>query len=93
MRAVVTVVGRNHIGIVAAIAARCADWKLDILEIEQTLMSDIFTMMLMVDLRQATADLADIAQDFSELGEAMQLEIRVRHEDTFRVMHELDGNV
>ncbi len=90
MRAVITVIGRNKIGIVAGITQKCSDNKMDIVSLEQQIMQGIFTMMILVDLSEVTRDLSDIADDFLHYGEERGLEVRVRHEDTFNVMYELD---
>ncbi|MDD7593752.1 MAG: ACT domain-containing protein [Peptoniphilaceae bacterium] len=90
MRAVITVVGKNRIGIVAGIAKQCADNDMDILKLEQTILDGIFTMMILVDLAAVQKDLTELQEEMRLYGESVGLEVRMRHEDTYNVMHNVD---
>lgn len=90
MRAVMTVVGKNRIGIVAGIAQRCADYNMDILKLEQTILDGIFTMIILVDLSMVEHDLTELSEAMRRYGEQVGLEVRLRHEDTYNVMQNVD---
>ena len=88
MKAVVTVVGRDKVGIVAGVAGILAEQKANILEISQTLLSGAFTMMMLVELPQDTA-FADFQTCLSQQGQAMGVNIHIQNQLLFDAMHKL----
>lgn len=88
-RFIVTVIGCDRTGIVAKIATVMSDHKVNIVDISQTIMQDIFTMIMLVQSPKEGFDLAvfqgAMAQAASELG----VEVKVQHEDAFRYMHRI----
>lgn len=88
--AVVTVTGRDRVGIVAAVSKILADYNVNIIDISQTILQeDIFAMMVMVDLAKATVDLSVLGEALKTAGEGLGVKIMIQHEDIFRFMHRI----
>ena len=89
MKAVITVIGHDPLGIVAAVSAACAKNNAHIVDITQKVMRDYFTMILLVEIENLTVSFSDFSDALSELGKKRSLEIRVMHEDIFNSMHRI----
>lgn len=89
MRAVVTVMGVDRKGIIAKVSTCLSENNINILDINQTIMQDIFTMVMLVDLAETESKFAKVSAELSNLGEELGLEIRIQHEDIFRSMHRI----
>ena len=87
MKAIVTVVGKDQVGIIAAVANKLAEFNVNILDISQTVMQGYFTMMMVVDVSGATCPVAELAQKLDEKGKEMGLSIRLQREEIFKAMH------
>ena len=87
--AVVTVVGKDTFGIIARVSQILFENKVNIKDISQTIMEDIFTMIMIVDLSQASADIKDLSHQFEELGKKIGLSILIQHADLFNAMHRI----
>lgn len=87
MRAIVTVVGPDRVGIIAEVCGLLAKLNINIIDISQTVMEDFFTMIMLTDTSRANTDLDGIADALTAQGERMQLSIRVQREDIFNAMH------
>ena len=87
MKAVVTVVGKDRVGIIAAVCTHLAKLQINVLDISQTVMEGYFTMMMVVDTSASTLPLAELAKQMEEAGKEMNLSIRLQREDIFDAMH------
>lgn len=87
MKAIVTVVGTDKVGIIAAVSGCLSDLQVNILDIRQTTMQEYFTMMMLVDTAACTVDLATLQNTLCELGKSIGEDIRLQHEDIFHSMH------
>ena len=87
MKAIVTVVGKDQVGIIAAVCCSLAEYNVNVLDISQTVMQGFFTMMMVVDVSASTIPLAELAQQVEEKGKEMNLSIRLQREDIFEAMH------
>lgn len=87
MKAVVTVVGKDQVGIIAGVCNRLAQYNVNVLDISQTVMQGYFTMMMVVDVSACSIPLADLCQTMEETGHEKNLSIRVHREDIFEAMH------
>ena len=85
--AIVTVVGPDRVGIIAEICRELADLDLNVLEISQTIMSGMFTMIMRLQPGAATPDLETVRARLDEKGEVMGLSVRIQREDIFDAMH------
>ena len=87
MKAIVTVVGKDQVGIIAAVCIKLAEYNVNVLDISQTVLQGYFTMMMVVDVSDCTLPLAQICADMEEMGRERGLSIRVQREDIFEAMH------
>ena len=87
MKAIVTVVGKDRVGIIAEICVQLASYKVNVLDISQTVMQGYFTMMMAVDVSQCPVQLAELCRIMDAKGQEMGLSIRVQREDIFEAMH------
>ena len=87
MKAVVTVVGKDTVGIIANVCTELARCNVNVLDISQTVMQGYFTMMMAVDVTECTVPLAELCQAMDAQGQEMGLSIRVQREDIFQAMH------
>ena len=89
MKAIVTVVGKDRVGIIANVCTALANYNVNVLDINQTVMQGYFTMMMATDVSQCSIPLADLVTEMSRIGEEMGLSIRVQREDIFQAMHRI----
>ena len=87
MKAIVTVVGKDRVGIIAQVCVKLAEYQVNVLDINQTVMQGYFTMMMAVDVTECTVPLAQLCQAMDAQGQEMGLSIRVQREDIFQAMH------
>ncbi len=87
--AIVTVIGRDQVGIIAAVCALLAEHQVNILDISQTILQGSFTMVMAVDLDKATAPVADLREKLEALGESMGIVIRIQRQEIFDAMHRI----
>lgn len=87
MRAVITVVGKDTVGILANIAALCTTYNLNIVEVTQSVLQEFFVMIMLVDISGANVPFPTVADGFAALGEKTGLSVRIMHEDIFNSMH------
>ncbi|MBR5529036.1 MAG: ACT domain-containing protein [Oscillospiraceae bacterium] len=87
MRAIVTVVGKDKVGIIAGVCTVLAEYNVNILDIRQTVMQDYFTMMMVTDVSGSQLPVAELAKALEEKGKEMNLSIRLQREDIFDAMH------
>ena len=89
MRAIVTVLGHDRVGITAAVCAMLASFDVNILDISQTVLQGYFTMIMLVDASASQKPFADMVSELSEMGKASGLDIRMQREDIFNAMHRI----
>lgn len=87
MRAVLTVVGKDKTGIIAKVSGFLAERNVNILDISQTILSDYFAMIMLVDLSESKTELAVLADECAEMGKKIGMSIHVQHEAVFNAMH------
>jgi len=89
MKAVVTVVGKDRTGIIARVSGYLAEKQINILDISQTIMQDIFTMIMLVDTEASNITADILAADLKAVGEELGTQINVQHEGLFSAMHRI----
>ena len=89
MKAIVTVVGQDRVGIIAAVCSKLAEYNVNVLDISQTVMQGYFTMMMATEVSQCNIPLGELALRMDEIGVQMGLSIRVQREDIFQAMHRI----
>lgn len=86
---IVTVLGHDRVGIIAAISNILADAHINILDINQTILQGFFTMVMVADIAASTIDIGELRDILNRKGQEMELQITVQHEDIFRFMHRI----
>ena len=89
MKAIVTVVGRDQVGIIAGVCNTLAEENINVLDISQTIMQGFFTMMMVVDLSACTTSFDKLGEALRQFGEGRGLAIRIQREDIFDAMHKI----
>jgi ACT domain-containing protein len=90
MRAVVTVIGKDAVGILAKVSTECANYNANVIEVTQSVIEDIFAMIMLVDISKLNTAFADMAEQLSAKGEKeWGLKVLVMHEDIFNCMHHI----
>ena len=89
MKAIVTVLGRDRVGIIASVCALLSEYNINILDISQTLMQGYFTMIMLVDLAECEMPFDMLSQHLRSVGEACGLAVHVQRQDIFDAMHRI----
>ena len=89
MKAIVTVVGKDQVGIIAGVCNTLADSRINVLDISQTIMEGYFTMMMVLDLAACETPFDQLRTILKDYGEGRGLSIRIQREDIFDAMHKL----
>lgn len=89
MNAIVTVTGKDKVGIIAAVCIKLAEMNVNVLDISQTILDGKFTMVMAVDAANANVGFEELAAQLRELGEGMELSIRIQREEIFDAMHRI----
>ncbi len=89
MRAIVTVVGTDRVGIIGEVCTTLAALQINIVDISQTVMQEFFTMIMLVDTEKAHKNLDEIDLQLQEKAKEMGLSIRIQREDIFQAMHRI----
>ena len=89
MKAIVTVVGKDRVGIIANVCTALANYNVNVLDINQTVMQGYFTMMMATDVSACNIPLAELVPEMARIGDDMGLSIRVQREDIFQAMHRI----
>jgi len=84
---IVTVTGKDKVGIIARLANAMAKMNINIVDVNQKIMETYFVMTMAVDVAQATADMHKIQQELEKIGKEMLLTITFQHENIFKMMH------
>lgn len=88
-RAIITVLGRDQIGIIAWVTGRLAEYSVNVLDISQTIVSGFFTMIMVVDINPTNLELVSLSRLLEEEGKVKGLQVKVQHEDIFAFMHRI----
>lgn len=89
MKAVVTVIGKDKVGIIAMASQECAKYGANIIDISQTVMKEYFAMIMLVELDGLTVDFRGFSDAMKAAGKDAGVEISVMHEDIFNSMHRI----
>ena len=89
MNAIVTVIGKDKVGIIAAVCIKLAEMNVNVLDISQTILNGNFTMVMAVDAGKASVGFEELTSQLNALGEQMELSIRIQREEIFDAMHRI----
>ena len=88
-KTIITVVGKDAVGIIAKVCTYLAENKANILDISQTIVQEYFNMMMIVDVTNCTKEIAVVVNEMEELGKTIGVDIHCQREDIFEKMHRL----
>ena len=89
MRAVITVVGKDMVGILAKVSGFCSANNVNVIEVSQSILQDMFCMIMLVDVSKSTITFTEFNDTLSKMGKDLNLSIHVMHEDIFNSMHRI----
>lgn len=89
MNAIISVVGKNQVGILSFVSSKCSIRKANIIEVSQTIVDKYFTMFMVVNIDSLTVDFNDFVDELINEGKKENLNIHVMHEDIFNLMHKI----
>lgn len=89
MKAIITVVGKDKVGILAKVSSACADADVNIIEVTQSVLQDMFAMTMMVEINKGDIKLEALREKLEKVGEETSTKIHVMHEDIFNSMHRI----
>lgn len=89
VRAVITVVGKDTIGILAKVSSICAQNHVNVMEVTQSILQELFVMIMLVDITNCSVPFSALSDQLTESGSEMNLKIHVMHEDIFNSMHRI----
>ena len=88
-KTIITVVGKDTVGIIAKVCTYLADNQINILDISQTIVNEYFNMMMITDMNQSSKPFADVASELEQIGEEIGVVIKCQREDIFDSMHRI----
>ena len=88
-KAIITVVGKDTVGIIAKVCTYLAETRINILDISQTIVQDYFTMMMIVAVTSISQSFGDVAEELEQVGEAIGVKVKIQREDIFTKMHRI----
>lgn len=89
MRAIITVVGQDTVGILASVSRVCAEHNANVIEVTQSVLEELFVMVMLVNIDHLSGGINSLAQSMNALGKEKNLKIHVMHEDIFHSMHRI----
>ncbi len=88
-KTVISVIGKDTVGITAKVSTKCAEYNVNIIDITQSVLQDMFVMVMLTDISSLNCPFKDFSEKMEKLGFELNLEIRVMHEDIFNSMHKI----
>ena len=88
-KAIITVVGKDRVGIIAGVCTYLAENQINILDITQTIVKGFFNMMMVVDVENITKSFGEVAQELEQVGEEIGVSVKIQREEIFLRMHRI----
>lgn len=89
MRSIITVVGKDTVGILAKVSGLCAGHSVNIIEVTQSILQDMFCMIMLADVNNCDIPFTAFADEVASLGDSLGLSMNAVHEDIFNSMHRI----
>lgn len=89
MKAVISVIGKDKVGILARVSTECAAYGINIIEVTQSVLQDMFCMIMLADITDSTISFPEFSKKLDEIGKKMNMSIHCMHEDIFNSMHRI----
>ena len=87
MRAVITVIGKDTVGILTKVSGICTEYNANVIEVTQSVLQDMFAMIMLVDISKLNNNFTELVNRMNALGEELGLQIHTMHEEIFNTMH------
>lgn len=87
MRAVITVIGKDTVGILTKVSGICTEYNANVIEVTQSVLQDMFAMIMLVDISKLNNNFTELVNRMNLLGEELGLQIHTMHEEIFNTMH------
>lgn len=88
-RTIITVIGKDRVGIIARVCTFLAENDINILDINQSIVQGFFNMMMIVDAQNASKDFSTLVEEIEKVGDELGVKIKMQHEDIFNIMHRI----
>ena len=89
MKAIITVMGQDQVGILAKISTVCANYNSNVLEVNQNIVNNLFNMIMIVNIDNMNSSLREFKEELEDIGKKSGMKIHVMHEDIFNLMHKI----
>lgn len=89
MKAIITVMGQDQVGILAKISTVCANYNSNVLEVNQNIINNLFNMIMVINIDNMNSSLKKFKEDLEDIGKKLGMKIHVMHEDIFNSMHKI----
>ncbi|NME36402.1 MULTISPECIES: ACT domain-containing protein [Fusobacterium] len=89
MKSIITVLGKDKVGIIAKVCTYLSEKNINILDISQTIVNGYFNMMMIVDIEKSTTSMENLIDELAEIGKELEVIINMQHEDIFNCMHRI----
>ncbi len=89
MKAIVTVIGKDRVGIIAQVSGILAENRVNIMDISQTILQEYFAMIMLVDLTDMQVPFSDLSNKLTEKGKTIGVQIKIQREEIFKAMHQI----
>ncbi len=89
MKTIVSVIGKDTVGIISKVSAICSECNVNIIDITQSVMEDLFVMVMLTEIKEINCSFSEFSDKMKSLGKENCLDIRVMHEDIFNSMHRI----
>ena len=89
MKAVITVIGKDRVGILARVSGACAEHNVNVLDVTQNILQGLFSMIMVVDVTNADMEIDQLASVFGKLGEELGMDIRFTRTELYEAMHHI----
>ena len=89
MRAVVTVIGKDTVGILHKVSGICAEYNVNVIEVTQSVLQDMFAMVMLVEIDKSTLGFNALSEKLEKVGEESKTKVHIMHEDIFNSMHKI----
>ena len=87
MKAVITVLGKDNVGILSKVSTACAEVGVNIIEVTQSVLQDMFAMIMMVDISKCTVPFKELSESLKKIGSDFGVQVHVTHEELFNTMY------
>ncbi|KXW56914.1 ACT domain-containing protein [Ferrovum sp. PN-J185] len=89
MKIVLTIIGEDRVGIVSRVSTKLADFKVNILDINQNILKGFFNMVMIAEMTDQTLTLKELQNEFNQLGDEIGVTVKIQHADIFIAMHRI----